>query len=212
MRQTIKEIESNYAYRWFIGYDIGEDIPHFSTFGKNYSRRFKETDIFERILTHILNEAINCGFVDEKAVFVDGTHIKASANKRKSARKSVPVQAKKYQKQLDEEVEADRESHHKKPLTKKGFFKKYDYVYDEYYDCMICPANEILSYSTTNREGYGEYKSDPEKCSVCPFKEKCTESKTNQKVVMRHIWEKYIELVEEYRHTPEYSDIYKLRK
>ena len=27
MRQTIKEIESNYAYRWFIGYDIGEDIP-----------------------------------------------------------------------------------------------------------------------------------------------------------------------------------------
>ena len=29
MRQTIKEIESNYAYRWFIGYDIGEDIPHF---------------------------------------------------------------------------------------------------------------------------------------------------------------------------------------
>ena len=118
MRQTIKEIESNYAYRWFIGYDIGEDIPHFSTFGKNYSRRFKDTDIFERIFTHILNEAINCGFVDEKAVFVDGTHIKASANKRKSARKSVPVQAKKYQKQLDEEVEADRQHHHKKPLKK----------------------------------------------------------------------------------------------
>ena len=287
MRQTIKEIESNYAYRWFIGYDIGEDIPHFSTFGKNYSRRFKDTDIFERIFTRILNEAINCGFVDEKAVFVDGTHIKASANKRKSARKSVPVQAKKYQKQLDEEVEADRQSHHKKPLkkkeqteekeiaqsttdpecgmfhkgehekqfayvvnivcdrhnfildfvvsagnihdsvmfdevydkvvkrfpgikviaadagyktpwiakqiidcgripsmpykrpmTKKGFFKKYDYVYDEYYDCMICSANEILRYSTTNREGYREYKSDPEKCSVCPFKEKCTGSKS----------------------------------
>ena len=48
--------------------------------------------------------------------------------------------------------------------------------------------------------------------TVCPFKEKCTESKTNQKVVMRHIWKKYIELVEDYRHTPEYSDIYKLRK
>ena len=27
---------------------------------------------------------------------------------------------------------------------------------------------------------------------------------------MRHIWEKYIELAEDYRHTPEYSDIYKL--
>ena len=76
---------------------------------------------------------------------------------------------------------------------------------------LVMPVEE-LKYSTTNREGYREYKSDPEKCSVCPFKEKCTESKTNQKVVMRHIWEKYIELVEDYRHTPEYSDIYKLRK
>jgi transposase len=64
MRQMIKEIESNYAYRWFIGYDIGEEIPHFSTFGKNYSRCFKYTDIFEKIFTHILNEAVSCGFVD----------------------------------------------------------------------------------------------------------------------------------------------------
>ena len=94
----------------------------------------------------------------------------------------------------------------------KGFFKKYDYVYDEYYDCMICPANEILKYSTTNREGYREYKSNPAKCAECPFKEKCTESKTNQKIVMRHIWEDYLELAENYRHMLEYSDIYKLRK
>ena len=26
--------------------------------------------------------------------------------------------------------------------------KKYDYVYDEYYDCYICPNNKILKYST----------------------------------------------------------------
>ena len=45
MRQTIKEIEVNTAYRWFIGYDIGETIPHFSTFGKNYTRRFKDTNL-----------------------------------------------------------------------------------------------------------------------------------------------------------------------
>ena len=53
MRQTIKEIEVNMAYRWFIGYDIGEKIPHFSTVGKNYTRRFGGTDVFERIFTHI---------------------------------------------------------------------------------------------------------------------------------------------------------------
>ena len=45
-------------------------------------------------------------------------------------------------------------------MTKKGFFKKTEYVYDEYYDCYICPVNKLLHYSTTNREGYREYKSN----------------------------------------------------
>ncbi|MEI4791400.1 transposase, partial [Bacillus sp. FJAT-53060] len=49
MRQTIKEIETNVAYRWFIGYGFSEKIPHFSTFGKNYVRRFHDTDLFEQI-------------------------------------------------------------------------------------------------------------------------------------------------------------------
>ena len=324
MRQTIREIEVNVAYRWFLGYSLTEKIPHFSTFNKNYERRFKNTDLFESIFKEILARATKCGFVDSSNIYIDSTHIKASANKKKYTKVEVDIQAKHYQEKLEKEINEDRLKHgksplcevkneevkkkekiesntdkdsgmffknekekcfaylahtacdnnnfildfhitsgnihdsvafsdlyqkiknnskqhttaiaidagyitpyicktllddgiipaipYKRPLTKKGFFKKYDYVYDEYYDCMICPANEILRYSTTNREGYREYKSDPEKCSVCPFKEKCTESKTNQKIVMRHIWEKYIELAEDYRHTPEYSDIYKLRK
>ena len=35
MRQTIKEIEVNVAYRWFLGLDMLDPVPHFSTFGKN---------------------------------------------------------------------------------------------------------------------------------------------------------------------------------
>ena len=76
------------------------------------------------------------------------------------------------------------------PMTKKGFFKKYDNIYDEYYGCMICPANEILRYSTTNREAYREYKSDPEKCkernhraSICRCERKaCDEVHSIQKI------------------------------
>lgn len=37
MRQTIREIETNVAYRWFLGFYT--EVPHFSTFGKNYARR-----------------------------------------------------------------------------------------------------------------------------------------------------------------------------
>ncbi|MDI3518242.1 MAG: hypothetical protein PWQ34_389 [Caldanaerobacter sp.] len=35
-------------------------------------------------------------------------------------------------------------------MTKDGFMKKHQYVYDEYYDCYICPQDEILTYVTTN--------------------------------------------------------------
>lgn len=72
-------------------------------------------------------------------------------------------------------------------MTKEGDFKKYEYVYDEYYDCYICPGNEILKYTTTKREGYKEYKSDPGKCKNCKNINKCTQSKEKVKVVTRHV-------------------------
>ena len=50
------------------------------------------------------------------AVFVDGTHIKASANLNKKIRQEVPVAAKRYQGELLAEINADREAHGKKPF------------------------------------------------------------------------------------------------
>lgn len=47
MRQTIKEIETNMAYRWFLGFGFYTEVPQFSTFGKNFERRFHDTDVFE---------------------------------------------------------------------------------------------------------------------------------------------------------------------
>jgi transposase len=53
MRQTIAEVETNMVYRWFLGYGFNDKVPHFSTFGKNYERRFKDTDLFEQIFYRI---------------------------------------------------------------------------------------------------------------------------------------------------------------
>ncbi len=99
---------------------------------------------------------------------------------------------------------------YKRPMTKKGFFKKKDYIFDEYFNCYLCPNDKILKY-TTNREGYREYKSNPEDCKNCLLKNLCTESKNNTKVVTRHIWEKYIEEAEDIRHTEGIRAIYELR-
>ena len=101
---------------------------------------------------------------------------------------------------------------YKCPMTKKGFFKKYEYVYDEYYDCYICPNNQVLSYRTTNRDGYREYKSSGTVCENCPYLEQCTQSKDHVKVVTRHIWEPYLETCEDIRHTLGMKELYSQRK
>ena len=324
IRQTIKEIEVNMAYRWFLGYGMIEKIPHFTTLGKNYERRFADSGIFEKIFEQILMEAVQCGFVDASGIFEDATHIKASANKKRAVNEAIKVEAKHYHAELMEEIKKDREGHgkkpfedkedddgppttrnikrsttdpecglfhkgehkvefaytthvvcdkhnfilgcdvsagnvhdsvmfdglykdvlarfpeiemvgldsayktpwimkqifdsgrkaatpYKRPMTKEGFFKKYEYVYDEYYDCILCPENQVLKYSTTNREGYREYKSDPKICANCPSRHKCTESKNCVKVVTRHVWEGYMELAEDVRHSPQGKAIYAMR-
>ena len=45
-----------------------------------------------------------------------------------------------------------------------------------------------LKYTTTNRDGYREYKSDGNICVNCPYLSQCTESKNHVKVITRHIW------------------------
>ena len=92
---------------------------------------------------------------------------------------------------------------YKRPQTMKGGHEWWKYVYDEFYDCVICPEYQPLKYHTTNRDGYREYKSDPQICANCPTRERCTHSKECIKTVQRHIWKDYEELAEDARYTPE---------
>lgn len=92
MCQTIKEIEVNVAYRWFISYSLTEPVPHFSTFGKNYVRRFADNNIFERIFKKILEESQKSGYVD------------ASVNKHKSKKITLTKPIKQYQTELEDEL------------------------------------------------------------------------------------------------------------
>ena len=328
MRQTIKEIEVNIAYRWFLGLDMLDAVPHFTTFGKNYTRRFKDTDLFEQIFSRILEECYSHGFVDPSEVFVDATHVKACANIHKKESRIAKQAALFYEEQLQKEIDEDRIAHGKKPLkrkdddhndpgnsgrsekeiktsttdpesgwfhkgehkqvfayaigtacdkngwildytvnpgnlhdsrtfkelydkiqnigieklvadagyktpaiaklllddgispvfpykspmTKKGYFRKHEYTYDEYHDCYICPADKVLPYSTTNREGYREYKSNPKDCAGCAHLAQCTQSAIHQKVITRHLWEPYMEACEDIRHTLGMKDLYSHRK
>ena len=65
-----------------------------------------------------LKQVARVGYLLPEVMVVDGTHIKANANLKKQVKKAIPVAAKRYQEQLDEEIEADRAAHGKKPLKK----------------------------------------------------------------------------------------------
>ena len=320
LRRTVEEIKMNVAFRWFIGYLMNEEIPHFATISYNFKHRYTEKTI-EEIFYWILREIEQAGYLTPEAVFVDGTHIKANANIRKVVKKAVPKAAKVYEKQLMEEINEERENHHqkpfddtkppkekeisesktdpdsgvfhkgehkkcfaytaqtacdkngyimdttvnpgnvhdsiafdalydrltkrypemetivadagyktpwiskkvlddgripvlpyKRPMSKKGFFQPYKYVYDVYYDCVICLENQILNYTTTNREGYKEFKSKGNICKHCPSRSHCTENKKYEKTVTKHIWSEYLEIVEDIRHTFVYKELYAKRK
>ena len=109
IRATIDETNVNMAFRWFLNLTLTGEVPNYSTFSQNYNRRYKDTDVFERIFTVILTKIIEKGLVDDSIVFIDGTNIKANANKHKSIKKVVRVIADKYQKELREEIDEFRE-------------------------------------------------------------------------------------------------------
>lgn len=109
----------NIAYRWFLGIDLRDPVPHFTTFGKNYTRRFKDTDIFEQIFANILEQCFKYKLIDTSVAFVDATHIKACANSKKGRKKIVKQEALFYKESLRKEIDEDRERHNKKPLKDK---------------------------------------------------------------------------------------------
>ncbi len=356
LRRTASEIEVNVAYRWFLGYGLREETPHFSTVSYNFRHRFTSETI-DKIFNWILSEISEAGYLSPKAVFIDGTHIKASANNKKKIQEEIPEAAKIYAEVLMKEINRDREEHGKKPFaeedcdevceetsdenddnnnkpckpgnntskkmlkrlkkqqkmkkitksttdpdcgmfvkgdhkkqfayeahtacdkngyiletvvtpgnvhdsvafdsvydnvtekfpevetvvadsayktphickkvfddkrvlstaykrpqTMKGGHEWWKYVYDENYDCIICPEYQVLNYSTTNRDGYREYKSNPAICENCPTRHLCTHSANCVKVVTRHVWKDYEELADDARYTPEYEELYKKRK
>lgn len=100
---------------------------------------------------------------------------------------------------------------YKRPMTKQGNLPWYEYVYDEYYDCILCPENKVLSYSTTNRDGYREYKSKSYVCEKCPVRAQCTQSANCTKLVTRHVWADYLEKAEDIRHSELGKETYALR-
>jgi len=118
-RQLVKEIQVNVAYRWFLGLGLTDSVPDHSTISQNRRRRFKGTDVFQKIFDEVVFQAINRKLVTGKILYTDSTHLKANANKRKLVKFEVEKTPKEYIAELNKAVEEDRINHGKKPLKEK---------------------------------------------------------------------------------------------
>ncbi|KML19602.1 transposase, partial [Bacillus stratosphericus] len=98
---------------------------------------------------------------------------------------------------------------HRRFHPTRGLFEKWKFQYDSEHDQYICPNGEKLLYTTTDRKGYRFYKSDPKKCTSCPFLENCTRSKNHQKVISRHVWEEHKEKIRQNRLSATGKELYK---
>ena len=123
MRKTCEKIKVDAEYRWFLGIPFGNETPHFSTFSKNYERRFKDSKIFEEIFIEIVNQAIKYKLVDGKILYTDSTHKKANANKNKYEDK-IEIVAKKRREWLEEEINEERRKQGKKEFEYKEEYEE----------------------------------------------------------------------------------------
>lgn len=94
----------------------------------------------------------------------------------------------------------------------KGMLGKWRFRYVWYWDAYLCPGEHVLRYTTTNRDGYREYKSDPAVCRTCPLVSCCTKSKKQQKVLQRHVWEDDKNLVYTYNKTENGQNLLQRRR
>ncbi|QIK57049.1 hypothetical protein G7059_03900 [Erysipelothrix sp. HDW6A] len=83
MRKTCDEIQVNVAYRWFLGLGFEDTIPNHSTYSQNYRRKYRDNNIAEKIFMGVLTQLYDHELIDMESLFIDGTHIKANANKNK---------------------------------------------------------------------------------------------------------------------------------
>ena len=118
MRKTCEKIKVDVEYRWFLKIPFGEDTPHYSTFSKNYERRFKDSDVFEKIFINIVEQAIKFNLVKGDTFFTDSTHKKANANKNKF-RDELQQFVKKRRQWLEEEINEERRKQGKKEFEYK---------------------------------------------------------------------------------------------
>ena len=83
-RLLCREVQVNFAYRWFCKLGIEHKIPDHSAFSRARNERFRDSDIFRRVFERVVGACIAADLVGGEGFAVDASLIQADANKQRS--------------------------------------------------------------------------------------------------------------------------------
>ena len=80
-RRLVEEVQLNIAYRWFCGFELDDTIPNHSTFSKTRTRKWQQSDLFQKAFYEIVKQCIDSGLIDGEAMAADGSYIPANVSR-----------------------------------------------------------------------------------------------------------------------------------
>jgi transposase len=79
VRELMRQVQVNLAYRWFIGYELDEKLPDHSTLSKALDRFGDE--VFNDLFKQSISQCKASGLIEGKVLHVDATTIRADIDK-----------------------------------------------------------------------------------------------------------------------------------
>ena len=83
-RALCREVQVNFAYRWFCGLSIEDKVPDHSAFSRARNERFGDSAILRSVFERVVGACIRAGLVGGEGFAVDASLIAADANKHRS--------------------------------------------------------------------------------------------------------------------------------
>jgi len=108
-RRLEQELDTNVAYRWFIGIPFGERVPDHSTLSQLRRRKYNNTDIFKTIFKQTVKLCAESGLISGRLLVTDSTHVRASASNSKKEHIEIEQQADLFLEELDKYEAQERE-------------------------------------------------------------------------------------------------------
>lgn len=79
-RQIEQRIETDIAFRWYLGIDLDQRAPDHSTISQLRRRKPSFRKVFRRLFEEVVRQCITAGLVSGRLTVTDSTHVKANAS------------------------------------------------------------------------------------------------------------------------------------